>query len=134
MRGKLAILLAFALLAGAPVAHAALVDHWTFDNTLDDGAGSTNEAGTFVGDAAFSTSAKIGSHAVIFDGNGDRVDTASGGTGNELNLTTSLALSAWVLHRPSPSPRRLGSRCLGWPDSWCADDVDEIRAAQQHAS
>ncbi|MCA9217122.1 MAG: lamin tail domain-containing protein, partial [Planctomycetales bacterium] len=85
--------------ATAPV-RATLVSHFTFDNSsrLGDDIGAFNNDATAVGNARFSSSAKIGAGALFLDGDGDFLEIANSGTdyasiGNDGDGFT---FAAWV--------------------------------------
>lgn len=72
--------------------YAALVAHYTFDNTVNDSSGNGSN-GSLVGDATFSTSGIVGSHALSLDGNGDYFQVSDNST---LSITGELTITAWV--------------------------------------
>ncbi|GAA5118651.1 choice-of-anchor D domain-containing protein [Luteolibacter yonseiensis] len=78
--GSLSIPLSASVKLGDP--NAALVSHFTFDDSASPGndSGSYHNHGTPVGDARNTSSARIGSGALLLDGAGDLIDlgTASG--------------------------------------------------------
>ncbi|MCT4596713.1 MAG: discoidin domain-containing protein [Vallitalea sp.] len=64
--------------------------HWTYDNNSNDN-GQDGINGTLHGDASYTTSSKVGTHALNLDGNGDYMSSALA-----TNLVDNVSISLWV--------------------------------------
>lgn len=75
---------------------STLVSYWKMNNDWNDSKGVNH--GFPAGNAAFSTTTKLGSHAGTFDGTADYVDIADPGVGSNIDFanTTSITISTWI--------------------------------------
>jgi len=76
----------------------SLVGYWKMDSDLTDSSSNSN-TGSFGGNATYTTTKKIGTHAVAFDGDGDYVNF---GTSPLFTASaTTLSVAAWVYVDPT---------------------------------
>ena len=94
-----------------------LVGLWHLDNNWNDAKVSNH--GTANGNPSFTSSSKLGTHAGLFDGNGDFINL---GTNATLNINNNFTISAWV-----NIPTLAGSPAYGVV-SWGQDTAGKRRS------